>query len=342
MTVRIINILSVIILTISAVVGLLFDFKDQDGHLTNWGIIALIITAISGLTAITTEILEHRKEKEDERIENIREQERKKILSDIHSNIISSNSPLIPFRIFYTLKYPSTTTEVENAVTNSIAIKSEVKTEFLKLVGTAKIGGDPFNFEEETPEKLNCTIKDRASLDNLIEKQKLLKLPSSIQIEIYTSDSEEVASIVFKTDYETKHGVGKVKEVRIYDEIIYQDTFSQQWKLTTSQVKVFGIRDLLRSRLKVKANFFITDRTNDKDYPRFTNFILYFGDNPINLLSFQLDELLLGQFSGRESEEDGLFKFENELARQFFQQHVLEFEIKITDEIFNNQIRQFV
>lgn len=342
MTIRIINILSVIILTVSAVVGLLFDFKDKESHLTSWGIVALVITVVSGLTTVVTEILEYRTEKEDENIELAREGERKKLLSEIQSNIISSNSPLIPFRLFYTLKYPSTAAEVENAVSNSVAIKSIVKNEFLKFVGTAKIGGDPFNFEEETPEKLNCTIKDKTSLDNLIEKQKLLKLPSSIEIEIYTADSKEIPSIVLETDYETAHGVGRVKEARIYDEIIYQDTISQQWKLTTSQVKVFGIRDLLRSRLKVKASFFITDRTNDKDYPRFTNLLLYFVDNPINLLSFQLDELLSGQFSNRESEEGGLFKFENDLAKQFFQQHVLEFEINITDEIYNNQIRQFV
>jgi hypothetical protein len=342
MIIRIINILSVIILTISAVVGLLFDFKDKEGHLTSWGIVALVITVISGLTAVVTEILEYRTEKEEEKLDEAREDERKKLLSEIQGNIISSNSPLIPFHLFYTLKYLATTAEIENAVSNSVAIKSIVKTEFLKLIGTASIGGDPFNFEEEAPEKHSCTIKDRTSLDNLIEKQKLLKLPSSIEIKIYTADSQELPSIVLKTDYETAFGVGQVKELRIYDEIIYQDTISQQWNLTTSQVKVFGIRDLLRSRIKVKASFFISDRTNDKEYPRFTNLLLYFGNNPINLLSFKLDELLSRQFSGRESEDDGFFKFENELAKQFFQQHVLEFEIKITDEIYNNQIRQFV
>lgn len=342
MTIRIINILSVIILTISAVVGLLFDFKDKDGHLTSWGIVALVITAISGITTIITEILEYKSEKEEEKLDEVREEERKKILTEIQSNIISSNSPLIPFGLFYTLKYPATTSDIEYAVSNSVATKSIVNSEFLKLVGTARISSEPFNYEEESPENLHCTIKDRKSLDDLLEKQKLLKLPSRIEIEIYTVDSEEQPNIVLSTDYETAQGVGKVKEARIYDNIVYQDTISQHWKLTTSQKKVFGIRDLLRSKIKVKASFFIADRTNDKEYPRFTNFLLYFGDNPTNLLSFQLDELITGQSSERENESESIFKFGDELAKQFFQQHVLEFQIVITDEIYNNQIRQFV
>lgn len=342
MTIRIINILSIIILTISAVVGFLFDFKDKDGHLTSWGIIALVIIAISGLTAIVSQILEYIKDKEEEKLDEVREQERKKILSEIQSNIVSSNSPLIPFRLLYTLKYFAKTSDIEDAVSNSVTIKSIVMSKLLKLVGTTRLSAEPFNYEEESPEKLHCTINDKDSLDNLIEKQKLLKLPNSVEIEIYTSDTKGSPDIIFKTNYETKFGVGKIKEVRIYDNIVYQDTISQQWELTTSQLKVFGVRDLLRSRMKVKASFFISDRTNDKDYPRFTNLLLYFGDNPTNLLSFKLDELLSKQTSGRESENGSFFKFENDLAKQLFQRQILEIEINITDEIFNNQIKQFV
>jgi hypothetical protein len=342
MTARIINILSIVILTISAVAGLLFDFKDKDGHLTSWGIAALVITTISGLTAIVSQILEFRKEKEEEKLEKVREQERKVVLSEIQSNIISSNSPLIPFRLLYTLKYHAKTSDIEDAVSNSVAIKSIVKSRLLKLVGTAILSAEPFNSEQESPEKLHCTINDQNSLDNLMGKQKLLKLPNKIEIEIYTSDTHKSPDIIFSTEYETKFGVGKINEVRIYDNIVYQDTISQQWEMTTSQLKVFGIRDLLRSRIKVKASFFISDRTNDKDYPRFTNLLLYFGDNPTNLLSFKLDELLSKQTSGRESENDSFFKFGDDLAKQLFQRQILEFEINITDEIFNNQIKQFV
>ncbi len=340
MTVRIINILSVIILTISAVVGLLFDFKDKDGNLTQWGIVALIITAVSGLTAIITEILEYKKEKDDDNIETAREQERKKILSEIQSNIISSNYPLIPFRLLYTLKYQSQTAAIDDAISNSVAVKSIVKTEYLKLVGTTKLSDEPFNYEEESPNKLHCTIKDLDSLDNLIENQKLLIVPDSIKVEIFTEQSQQ-ADITFKTDAATAPKKRTVKELRIYDNIVYQDTIAPQWKLTTSQVKVFGVRDLLRSKVKVRASFYISDRTTDSEYPRFTNFLLYFGDNPTNLLSFKLDELMAKQSSLREDEGESFFKFENDLAKQFFQKLILEFEIHITDEIFNNQIRQF-
>ncbi|MCR4319880.1 MAG: hypothetical protein NUV74_06035 [Candidatus Brocadiaceae bacterium] len=299
----------------------------------------MVITAVSGLTATTTEILEYREEKQKEKLEAAREQERKKILSEIQSNIISSNYPLIPFQLLYTLKYLATTPEIENTMSNSIVNKSLVKTEYLKLVGTAKLSDEPFNYEEESPNKLHCTIKDTDSLDNLIQKQELIKIPDSIKVEIFTEQSQLTPDIVLKTNSElTKR---TVKELRIYDNTVYQDTIAPHWTLTTSQEKVFGVRDLLRSRIKVRASFFISDRTNDQEYPRFTNFLLYFGDNPTNLLSFTLDELLSKQATHREDEGESFFKFENELAKTFFQKLILEFEINITDEIYNNQIRQF-
>lgn len=341
MTIRIVNILSVIILTISAIVGLLFDFKDKDGLLTTWGIVALVIAAVSGLTAITTEILEYRKEKQEEKIEAAREQERKKILSEIQSNIISSNYPLIPFRLLYTLKYLATTPEIEKAMSISNVNKPLFKTEYVKLVGTAMLSDEPFNFEAESPNELHCIIKDADSLDNLIEKQELVKIPCSIKLEIFTEQSQSTSDIVLETNSAESPTKRTVKELRIYDNTVYQDTIAPKWTLATSQEKVFGVRDLLRSRLKVRASFFISDRTNDQEFPRFTNFILYFGDNPTNLLSFTLDELLSKQVTHREEEGDGLFKFENELAKTFFQELILEFDINITDEIYNNQIIQF-
>ncbi len=342
MTARIINIATIIILTISAIAGLLFDFKDKEGILTNWGITALVITAISGLTAIVLQILDYLKNKEEEKSEEKREQEHKKILSEIQSNIISSNSPLTPFNLAYTLKYIEETSLIEDIVSNSGAINSIVKSDIIKPIGTFKISSIPYNPEEESPEKLQCTINNRDSLDNLMSDRKMLRLPTSIEIEIYTSETLDSPDIILKTDYETKYGVGKIEEVRIYDNIIYQDIVSQQWKSTTSKQKIFGIRNLLNSKIKVKASFLNSDRTYDKDYPRFTNLQLYFGNNPTNLLSFNLDELLLRQTSARESEKDSIFKFGNDLMKQIFQQHILEFEINITDDIFNNQINQFV
>ncbi len=342
MKIRSIKILSVIILTISAVVGILFDFKDTDRHLTTFGFIALIFAVISGITTIITEILEFKSENEELRLEDIKENERKKTLAEIQRNIISSNSALIPFRLFYTLKNIAKTNEIEEAVANSVAILSDVNSDILKFIGTARIGGPQFNFEEESPKNIRCTIDDKESIDSLIENRKLLKLPSSIYIEIYTKEADGKPDIILKTEYETAHGVGRINEVRIYDNIFYQDIFSQHWVLSTSQMKVFGVSDLLRSRINIKARFFISERTNDNEYPRFTNLLLYFGDNPINILSFNLEELISKQISYRENEEEGIFKFQDEFTKQIFQQHIVEFEINITDEIYNNQIKQFV
>ncbi len=342
MTARIINIITIIILTISAIVGLLFDFKDKDGTLTSWGIAALVISAISGLTAIVSQILDYLKNKEEEKLEKIREQEHKKILSEIQSDIISSNLPLTPFNLVYTLKYIEKTSLIEDIVSNSGAINSIVKSDVIKPMGTFKLSSIPYNPEEVSPEELQCTINDRDSLDNLMNDRKMLRLPISIEIEIYTTGTHDSPDIILKTDYETRYGVGKIEEVRIYDNIIYQDIVSQQWKSTISKQKVFGIRNLLNSRIKVKACFLNSDRTYDKDYPRFMNLQLYFGDNPTNLLSFKLDELLSKQTSGRESENDSFFKFGDDLAKQLFQRQILEFEINVTDEIFNNQIKQYV
>jgi len=341
MTIKIIEILSVIILTISAIVSLLFDLKDEVGNLTPWGIVTLVILLISSFTAITTEILKHRAEKLKEKIEAVREQERKKVLSEIQSNIISSNSPLFPFRLLYTLKYLSQIPEIEKTISNSVANISKVKTEYLKLVGTAKLSDEPFNYEEESPNELHCTINDSDSLDKLIENEQLIKIPDSLKIEIYTKQGNNKPDIVFNTNSVTAPTKKTVKEIRIYDTKVYQDTIAPQWELTTSKDNVFGIRDLLHSKVKVKASFFISDRAHDSEYPRFTNLLLYFGDHPTNILSFKLDELIERQSTHRERDGESILKFGNDLAKQFFQRLILEFEIDITDEIFNNQLHQF-
>lgn len=92
MKVRLINIVSVIILTISAVIGLVFDFKNEEGTITFWGYLSISITIISGITAVITEILEHFEQKKEK--EQIEVELKNRLLRDIHSpvNSIANNA----------------------------------------------------------------------------------------------------------------------------------------------------------------------------------------------------------------------------------------------------------
>lgn len=80
---RIVNIVLVIILTFLAVIGLLYDFKNECGEITFWGNLSLFITIISGVVSVVIIILEDLEAKK----ENAKAEIELKIalLRDLHS-----------------------------------------------------------------------------------------------------------------------------------------------------------------------------------------------------------------------------------------------------------------
>jgi len=325
------KIISIIILTASAVISLLFNFKNIDGTITEWGIVTIIIVLISGIIAILLEILENKEKNRQKKISEFAEKRRIESLEIIQLGINNSRNPLVPFRALFTLKKTYDINFVKKIANHSSSIKHQIKTEYLKLVGTVKMGEVPFNIEEEAPIDLNYSINDIEYLNHLIET-KIIIIPS-IQIEIIPENINE--SITFEYPSSAFNSLeNSIKELRIYDNKIYQDFIAPKWKMNAPIGEIFGVKHLLRAKIKVKAVFY----NNSETLPEFTNILLYFSDNPNYILSFTKEQLIESQSSYIQKEEGGI-KFGNDLAKKMFQKHIRIFEITITDEIFNNQIR---
>jgi hypothetical protein len=342
MTTRIINIISVVILTISASVGLLFDFKDKDGNLTNWGFVALFITIASGVTTILTEILEHRKEKSDEKIEEIKEKERRKLLSEIKEEIVTSSYPLIPFQLFYTLKHTSTEKSMDKFFMGINGYKSMKKNEFLKLVGFAKMSDIPYNSEQEEPKESHFVLQGE-KIEEILEREEWEETPIkkhfSFSIEIFTNPESQTPDIVFKSDYLDSKRLKSTTEIRLYDNWLYQDTYVVDWKLHTLKNRIYGLQDLKNARIIVKMQLSLHDKISFEQPPSFTNLQLRFGNNPI-ILYFTAEDLK-NQKAYKSNPFGDLNVKMNGLAEDIFLSQTIEFQTIITEDIFNNQIKQF-
>ena len=340
MTLRIINIISVIVLTASAVIGLLFDFRDETGIITEWGIIVLSITILSGISAIITEILEYREKRKDDLISETKEANRNETLQRIESGIISSNSPLVPFRALITIKSEEKNLDKINEVSSHSKVESSIiKTDYLQLVGAVRMGENPYNMESENPKKWKLTIRDRTYLNELLSNRTLTIWPV-IEVTIKPQFNESDNLIKFKYPVDPFNIVSNTsRELRIYDNHIYQDCLADRWTIKGLENKLFGVQDLLHSKIIVRAFYSKGEMSNPDFTPEFTNIIFYFGSSPNYLLSFTSDQLKEHQIVTNESEEDSFFKLENDLAKEMFQRRIQTFEIEITDEIFNNQLK---
>jgi len=338
MKIKVIKIASIFFLTISAVIGQFFDFKTSDGESTSWGIIAIVIALVLGAFAIVVEFLEYKEKKKSKIETELNEQNRIKSLEKIQLGISNSKNPLVPFRASFTTKTiinENYAKEIAEFPTTNV---TQIKTEYLRFVGSIKLSDSPYNFEEERPEKINCDSKDMHLINQLLEK-KVIKRPS-IEIEIIPQNSDDK----IKFDYpqsEYSDLKNKIREIRIYDDIIYQDFRVGKWRMKSTLGSNLGVQNLLRAKIIVKAEYKKSSLPENMILPDFTNIILYFGENPVHLLSFSKEQLKNNQTSQLKDDKESGIKYENDLAKEMFQSYTQTFEIEITDELYNNQIRVF-
>jgi hypothetical protein len=340
MTIKLIKVFSVLILTALAVVSLLFDFKEN-GHLNNWGRLALIITSIAGCTAVLIEILEYRKEV----VEEARAQERQEIIAQIKDETTKSNYPLVPFMLFYTLRHTTTNAVIERTFKDVKGYKSVKKSEFLKRVGTIRLFGNvPYNPEEVEPQESECTLSGKVIeqiKSHEEQEETIIKSHFNIRVEIYNPALSENPSITLESSYPAGKRQGTIKEIRLYDNWLYQDTFVIDWELNTKKDRAYGLQDIRNSRLKIQIQFTVLDKINYDFPPSLTNLHLYFGNQPTNVLYFQTKDLK-SQKAFKSNPFGDLNMKMNALAEEIFLSQTLEFETIITDELFNNQINQIV
>lgn len=343
---RIIKIVSILIIAFLAIIGFLFEFKNKDGVLNQWGIIAIIATGIAMFIAIILEIVEYKKEVKQEKIEILKEEAQRKLLAEIQENITSTNYSLVPFRIFYTLRHTTFEAEIEKYFKDLEGYKSIKKNELLKLTGTFKLGEIYYNPEEEEPEESHCTLTrpeliEEAKRVALNSGETILKIPSDFIIEVYTNGINGEPEITLEANYEAASKTGAIKELRLYDNWIYQDGVIVNWKVRMKEQKVYGVRDLRNATIKIIADIWNNDKIIDEHAPSFTNLHFYFGENPTTFMFFTKENLQKSLKTYRRNPGEGFIKLEGELANEMFKTLAIDLNIYIDDEIFNNQIRQY-
>ena len=343
---RIIKIISILTITLLAILGLLFEFKHKNGSLNNWGIIAIIAIGFSTLLAIILELLEYKKETHQEKLDTLKEEAQKKLLLEIQENIKNTNYPIVPFRLFYTLKHTTTEAEIDKYFSKSAGYKSLRKNDFLKLTGTFKLGEIYYNPEEEEPEESHCNLInqdliEKAKINALNSEETILKIPSGFLIEIYPNGAIGEPEIILEANYGAASEIGAIKELRLYDKSIYQDGVIAHWKIKTKNQKVCGIKDLRNSNIRIIVDIWNNDKIIDEYTPIFTNLHFYLGDNPTNFMFFIKENLQANVKTYRRNPAESFLKLEGALANQLFKTFAIDMNIYISDEIFNNQIRQY-
>ena len=166
----IILLISILFLTVSAVIGQFFDFKNTEGTTSKWGFVAVGIALILGLFAIIVEYLEYKEQKKQNKISKANEENRIQSLKKIQLGISNSNNPLVPFRASFTTKTTISekiVKEISEFHTTNVQV---IKTEYLRLIGTVKMGDSPYNFEEERPNKISCSTKDIELINNAFKR----------------------------------------------------------------------------------------------------------------------------------------------------------------------------
>ena len=93
-----------------------------------------------------------------------------KMLANINSIVSGSNSPLLPFAMFYTLRHTTTDNAIEDAFKNSNGYKA-LKNSLLQHVSTTRLGDyGLYNSIALEPQESLCNLSDE-ELSLLIEKQ---------------------------------------------------------------------------------------------------------------------------------------------------------------------------
>ncbi|QWR76243.1 HNH endonuclease [Candidatus Magnetomonas plexicatena] len=267
-----------------------------------------------------------------------------RLLENIESHVQSSNYPLLPFALFYTLRHTTTPATIERTFQNVQGYKS-LKSDILKLVGTVQLGGHGFyNPIELSPNESHCKL-DKKAIASLIENhsgfgESVIKGPMETTIEFFFTNAKsepDKPSLVLEKAFEDKpRNVGSLE---LFDDVIFQDVFATGWEVTNPSKRAWSINHLQGAKVCLQMKFMSFDDINLRRSPRFHNLHMYFGKSTPHILF-----LKAAQFIHLNVMEDphpvAKWNFSNigMTAREM----LMRYEFQIDDELFFNQLSQIV
>jgi len=267
-----------------------------------------------------------------------------RLLENIESHVQSSNYPLLPFALFYTLRHTTTPDAIEHTFKSARGYKS-LKSDVLKLVGTATIGGHGiYNSIEFSPKESHCTL-DKQSLEALTKKssgfsERAIKSPSETTIDFFfpNSGSEPAKpSLVLEKAFEDTPQ--NVRSLQLFDDVIFQDVFAIGWEVTNPSKRAYGITDLRGARIRLQMKFMSFHDINLQRPPRFHNLHMYFGRSIPHILFFKAEQLEQPVVM---EDPHPLIKWDLSDIGKTARYLLMRYEFHIDEELFSKQIRHVV
>jgi len=267
-----------------------------------------------------------------------------RVLASLDSFVRSSNYPLVPFAMFYTLRHTTTEEAIKDAFKNSKGFKS-LNTSLLKLTGSARLGGsvtyNPIMFE---PKQSHCTLTDE-DRKGFIKNQgyigeSAIKNPIHTKLEFFfrsSIDGPEEPSLTLTKAFNGRGKPDDVVKLELYDNTVFQDTFVTAWVVENPTKTAWNISHLQNARIRLVLEFWSYNKINFEEPPRFHNLHFYFGKENPHVICFsieQLDRLTITKDSHIPIHLDfsGVGLDASPLS--------MIYEFAINDEMFCNQIKQ--
>lgn len=340
MTKHIISMLTLLVVSLIAVMTLLYETRES-GHLTTFGYAVAILTAISFVLGVAAEVHTMREEAREEAEERAKELAQKQQLGRIETEMKASVRPLLPIALFYTIRHTAKAEELDHAFAHVRGFKS-IKNEFLKLVGSARLGGRlGYNSITLSATESHSTLEGQ-DLSTRIEKQTgfvetAIRHPVGIFLDFFFSSDGKLPQEP-SLSLEKAFTTGKpdeVNRIELLDTELFQDSIVREWTAQTQTGQNWSVADLFNARLRLRLEFL-----GERGPASLHDLQIFFGPSSASHgLRFPTEMLAAAVFKPNESP---LLTPTNDLAKQFFASYILEYECVLSETIMKEQFVKLV
>jgi hypothetical protein len=336
---HVISVLMLLVVSLIAVLTLLFDTRE-DGQLTGFGYTVAVLTFASFALGLLAEIHSIRQNARDKAEDLSRHAEQRHQLGQLESEVKAGTRPILPISIFYTLRHTTTPDAIERAFSGTRGFKTS-NSDLLKLVGTARLGG-PLGYHpiEQESQETHCVLEGEG-LEKLIRDHSagssVIRSSFACTLEFFfpiDGSTPTEPSLILKKNFTTGRP-DEVMRLEAFDTLVFQDCLVRQWNAQTQTGQNWSIADLLDARFRIRLEFL-----GEYGPVEFHELQLFFGPlSAMHGIRFSKDVLKSAVFSAN---DDPIFTPSNELAQKFFASYVLDIDAVLTTPILAGDLKKIV
>jgi len=334
----VISIFSLFVLFLIAGMTLLFDTR-VDGHLTAFGYSVAVLIGSSLILGVAAEIHAIREKARDDAENASRHLEQKHQIGRLETEMSASIKPLLPLAIFYTLRHTPEAEALDKMFAGVEGFKT-IKPGMLRFVGTARLGGVlHYNSIEARADHSQSVLEGEELQERFVKfGHGSVRSPSQTFVDFFFPEDgkyPEEPSLTLQTDAASDGRPHEIKRIELFDDVIFQDAFVNTWKARTRSGVAFSVASLADCRLRVRFQFL-----GEHGPVALHNLHLFFGP-PTMMHGMFFPEDMLSQATFT-LDSNQTFVFQNDLARQFFVEHLLTFECLLSGSVLSERLVRIV